>query len=421
MRRRRLALASTAVGVVLTAGLAMVAGDPGVGQTPREAEPGVTQLLWERGFRHPVLIPSPEGLRAFFVRPPAPATDGGASEVPYMHLPGIEWPLYYAEARDAASLPVAAQPALRLPLGYPNMSHERLCMCAFSGRVIVASPKHHTEVFANNDALILDLVRDAALGKWSLDPLSAIPHSLVGAERLYPDAQSRPEISKWFMWYTKPYLDCERLSMAAGGKAGGPQRLYLCGEDHLAETIWCTSSEDAKAWRDPVVVARLKGYPAIAARAGYVLVAYTDTGRFSYQNLWPDDLSGTREFDFWAGSGSLKCRLSMDGGKTWDDERTIAGADQAVSSALTWADNGMLWLVYVKSLTQREATALCIMRSSDAGKTWTEPQQITSGKWVDRDPCIIIHEGHPVVAFSRCRAPQKETSIWLWEGKRGGF
>jgi hypothetical protein len=111
----------------------------------------------------------------------------------------------------------------------------------------------------------------------------------------------------------------------------------------------------------------------------------------------------------------------MDGGKTWDDERTIAGADQAVSSALTWADNGMLWLVYVKSFTQREATALCIMRSSDAGKTWTKPQQITSGKWVDRDPCIIIHEGHPVVAFSRCRAPQKETSIWLWEGKRGGF
>ena len=403
--------------------LVLITGAPRVvcGQTPGEAEPGVIPLLWERGFRHPVLIPSAEGLKAFFVRPPAPATDGGASEVPYMHLPGIEWPLYYAEARDAASLPVAAQPALRLPLGYPNMSHERLCMCAFSGRTIVASPKHHTEVFANNDALILDLVRDAALGKWSLDPLSAIPHSLVGAERLYPDAQSRPEISKWFMWYTKPYLDCERLSMAAGGKAGDPQRLYLCGEDHLAETIWCTSSEDAKAWRDPVVVARAKAWPAIAARADYVFVAYTDAGRFSYQSLWPDDLSGTREFDFWAGSGSLKCRLSMDGGKTWDDERTIAGADQAVSSALTWADNGMLWLVYVKSFTQREATALCIMRSSDAGKTWTEPQQITSGRWVDRDPCIIIHEGHPVVAFSRCRAPRKETSIWLWEGKRGGF
>ena len=116
---------------------------------------------------------------------------------------------------------------------------------------------------------------------------------------------------------------------------------------------------------------------------------------------------------------------SMDGAT----QQEVQDGEAGVSEAYAWsyapaqliAGGGTLWLVFVKSFTQREATALCIMRSSDAGKTWTEPQQITSGRWVDRDPCIIIHEGHPVVAFSRCRAPQKETSIWLWEGKRGGF
>ncbi len=402
--------------------LVLITGAPRVvcGQTPGEAEPGVIQLLWERGFRHPVLIPSPEGLRAFFVKPPTPTADAAASEVPYMRLSGREWPLHYADAKDAASLPVAAQPAIRLPLGNPNMSYERLCMCAFGGRTLVAVPRHYSEVDADNEALIAQITPGESAGEWALDPQAALPQSLVGAAGQSDEVPAR--MAEWFLWDTRTVLDCERLAFAARGGPQGSQRLYLCGEDHLAETIWCTSSEDAKVWQDPVVVARAKAWPAIAARADYAFVAYTDMGRLSYQNLWADDRGPEwSEFRGWTRCGTLKCRLSMDGGKTWDDERTIAGADQAVSSALTWADNGMLWLVYVKSFTQREATALCIMRSSDAGKTWTEPQQITSGKWVDRDPCIIIHECHPVVAFSRCRAPRKETSIWLWEGKRGGF
>lgn len=82
-----------------------------------------------------------------------------------------------------------------------------------------------------------------------------------------------------------------------------------------------------------------------------------------------------------------------------------------ISSRCVWAPDGTIWVVYVKWLGQTTSTALYLTHSVNGGRTWTQPEQITSGEWVDRDPDIAIFEGKVHVAFSRCRRPGNPSSI----------
>lgn len=369
----------------------------------------VRQLVLNAGLRHPMLIQSDHMIDLFCVKIPVKAVSGYASVCAPMSN-GQEWPLYHAGATENVS--VSVQPVVRLPLGNPDMTYERLSMCKFRNQLLVACPRHLSEVLETNDAMVMGLRKNASA--WSMEPVSAIPQAVAGTKRHPVNRRLSPEQARWYLWLPMPQMDCRRLWMAGGSRG---EAVYICGEDHVAETIWCTSSLDTKKWGERVTVARDKAFPSLSALGRNAFMSYTDTGRFSYQNKWPDDLPANSGTSFWPRSGILKCRVSADLGRTWQAEETIPKTDNAISSACTWAADGTLWLVYVKSLEERMSTVLCLLSSSDRGKTWSKPKKITSGQWVDRDPSIIIHQGRPLVAFSRCRAPGKETTIWLWEGK----
>jgi len=93
----------------------------------------------------------------------------------------------------------------------------------------------------------------------------------------------------------------------------------------------------------------------------------------------------------------------------------IRGASHAISSRCVWGADGSLCVVYVKWLGDTMTTALCLVRSLDDGRTWTEPQEITSGEWVDRDVDIALADKELIVAFSRCRRPGTPSSLWIWQ------
>ncbi len=90
--------------------------------------------------------------------------------------------------------------------------------------------------------------------------------------------------------------------------------------------------------------------------------------------------------DFYADKGwdyspsRLAGKVSRDGGKTWGRERVIVDDKQGkvMSASLLRAHNGDILLVYLyQNQMSAKGFAMFLRRSSDEGKTWSEPMQIT--------------------------------------------
>ena len=108
---------------------------------------------------------------------------------------------------------------------------------------------------------------------------------------------------------------------------------------------------------------------------------------------------------------------SSDAGKTWSEPQVVVDDKQIIQSQACVDANGKIWLVYVQSIPnwyERSGVALWLTSSSDGGKTWAVSARVTDGKHLDRDPDIIFHDGKLLVAFSRTTRGAN-TNIWLAE------
>lgn len=409
------------VALAIAAWLLLAGGRPGV--LAADDEWCETQVIRAQDARHPALVDVGGDLVLFWVGDPVVATGRYCPLFPVCGPPPaaqsiqtVQWPLSWVDLTKYQGKIMKSAGSARLALANGGSVYARLAMAGNGRDLIVVHPRHMYDSKAGTEAVVYRVSTNEE-ATWPLaiakalagPPLTALPYSLpsVRASSRAPPPDS--DAAKWFIYHVKEDKDFSRLDVCGDGEGSG---YYLCGEDHVAETIWVTHSHDGETWRDPLALAQGAGFPAIAARGQRVIVTYTDAGEFTYQVIWPDDRPRSDKF-FWPPAGSLKYRLSEDGGKTWGEPKTLIERKEAISSRCVWAPDGTIWVAYVKSLGG--TSALCLASSRDEGRTWTEPQQITTSKRTDRDPEIAIWRGKVVVAFSRCLRPGGWDNIWLWQ------
>jgi hypothetical protein len=126
------------------------------------------------------------------------------------------------------------------------------------------------------------------------------------------------------------------------------------------------SDNGGKTWSLPDTAIDTSGKafdPSIAWAGGTALVA-----------VWADERRGSRTFDIYA-------RRSPDGGVTWEPEQLVSRFPEVLPSdlfarpQLVADQQGGLWVVWVGVKAGRSSVFL--NRSSDGGKTWTEPVALT--------------------------------------------
>jgi hypothetical protein len=407
-RTRVLATATAAVAVSAALGLLRVTESA----TPPQAHFVVQQMTTSSmsQARHPEFAQHNGRLLLFWT--------GQVQDRTQQHWPFFgwtaQWPVYYAALPDATAQQPQPGGPINLQLGNLWPSYGRIGINLQSGQAFVVFPRN---LRGHEDLVVHSIsVQAGPQGRTEVllqtGLLSVLPHDLADTRPARPLEAISPAGREWYLYDTKPLRRLLRFDLCWDAKGDA---FYLCGEDHTSGAIWMTKSADALAWHKLVTVGQHGCFPAIGAHGGWVIVTFADAGEYSYQNRWYDDLPARarREF-FWPARGPLKYRLSSDGGENWGEPQTIEASD-VISSRCVWAPEGTIWVVYVKWLGHTTSTALYLTHSTDGGGTWSEPERITSGEYVDRDPDIAIFEGKAHVAFSRCRRPGNPSSIWLWK------
>jgi hypothetical protein len=118
--------------------------------------------------------------------------------------------------------------------------------------------------------------------------------------------------------------------------------------------------------------------------------------------VWSDERRGQRLFDVYA-------RRSPDGGKTWDPEQLVSRFPRQLPSdlnarpMLVGDGQDRVWSVWVGVRSGR--SALYLTRSTDGGRTWTDPQALTG-------------DSESVFAQSLLRAGKH--MLLLWQDTRTG-
>lgn len=107
------------------------------------------------------------------------------------------------------------------------------------------------------------------------------------------------------------------------------------------------------------------------------------------------------------GRAHIACATSRDGGRTWQDERIIIPAAKddlnIQAPALVALPNGELLLAALRA-HGKGSSSMCLFRSADDGKTWTEAGAIwsrSSGQWLQggASSIVLLSSGRLLLPF----------------------
>jgi hypothetical protein len=154
------------------------------------------------------------------------------------------------------------------------------------------------------------------------------------------------------------------------------------------------SSDGGKTWTQPPTAVEGSGSgfsPRLARGRGQSLVV-----------AWADERRVTRAWDIYA-------RRSPDGGGTWEPEQLLSRYPQTTddeafySPTLTGDGNDRFWAVWLG--IRRGRSSVYLSRSSDGGKTWTDP---------------VALSGESRSAFNPGLARSGEHLLLVWQDARTG-
>src|SRR5262249_8471109 len=117
---------------------------------------------------------------------------------------------------------------------------------------------------------------------------------------------------------------------------------------------------------------------------------------------WADERRGQRTFDIYA-------RRSADGGATWEPEQILSNFPKALMSEyyarphITTDGDKRVWVIWVGRRGGR--SMLYLNRSTDAGRTWSDPQALT---------------GRSESVFGQVLVRSGERFLLVWQDARSG-
>ncbi|MDD3926591.1 MAG: sialidase family protein [bacterium] len=371
--------------------------------------------------RHPVMVKFHDQLYLFWTEGYPTALRDKSLLPAFMTLTGRDdycWLWHWAPFSGNEIAPINAKGKIGLPLLRAGSLWQRPAICADGQGLLSIYPRRFYEVPQTDAAKGRLPVATTELPSGAVylfqPPLTVLPHSLPNTKYLGEKPAPDSLTGQWFTYYVLgPPRDFKRLDLCRDEKT---KTFFLAGENHISGNIWVSYSSDGVTWQEPIVLAQGPAFPAVGACEDKVILTYTEGASSLYQNQWyDDDPPGSRpDYYYWPATGTLKYRLSGDGGKAWSEPKTLVKTKNIISSRIFYGTDGVIRVVYVESLGY-EATRLCLVSSSDGGKTWTEAEPITDGKSVDRDPCITVWKNKVYVAFSRYKGINAPSSIWYWQ------
>jgi hypothetical protein len=293
------------------------------------------------------------------------------------------------------------------------------CLAAVDGQTIACVVEGASFAREAQNAILWLVAVAGARGHLSFEPANrphaALPYSIRGT----PRAPVSGHAADHFLWplagnrgqenYRQPFLCIDHVT----------GRWYMVGvEDHRgsAGELWFTYSDDKGiTWEERRLFAEGSRPSLVKSANGELLLLFTQSGKYGYQGVWPDDAPEPPPQDQydWPGMGPLGLLRSRDGGRTWGDPEVVVASDSVINGRCTVAPDGRLWLVYVEG-PQIGTTALYLTSSADNGKTWATPVQISDGtRYLDREPDIAVWDDQVLVAFARSGLGLAGENVWV--------
>lgn len=278
-----------------------------------------TEVVRATAGRHPTLVEVQRRLILFWADGYPILTSEDYGPLPATLRMGMhKWPLCWAHIANYDGKPVEPQRSALFCTWDAGPVYHRPAICGNSQGLLVVYARHIYDSMSADEAVVqkISISSDQAPGEASAltnPPATVLPHSLPETRVVGKKAPLESLPGKWFIYPARPVRDFKRLDLCCDPHS---HTYYLCGEDHISGTIWMTASPDGTTWRELTTLASDVCFPAICAHADQIIVTFTDAGQFSYQNLWwDDDPPEYRANFFWPARGSLKYRLSSDGGE----------------------------------------------------------------------------------------------------------
>jgi len=219
--------------------------------------------------------------------------------------------------------------------------------------------------------------------------------------------------------------DKTSLVQVCADQSGYARMITLGGDSLLCiyesrGAIKCSVSSDrGRRWQPFSTVAAPE--PGINMAAPDV-ISLKDHSLLAAYNPRPDGHDTTKRF-------SIRTRISYDGGRSWTDERTLYTAsylfdDGCWEPAPMVMPSGKIGLFFSNEgiYTHSAEQNISLLRSSDAGKTWSAEPEIVSFRPQYRDgmPTPIVLQGTGDVLFSiedNYHGQFKPSIIWMDGGR----
>jgi len=252
--------------------------------------------------------------------------------------------------------------------------------------------------------------------------LVAFPFGLSGEEKTPAKVEAAPKLSV-------------KRTLVTGGQGYFPVALRLQdgriavvlrgGGGHLSikgRLDMVFSSDEGKTWTEPIVVVDSPAddrNPSLGqAKDGTLLVGFWRTETYNEEGRYDPKLDKPR---------STWVTRSSDGGKTWSDPSQIDVADIFLGSPfgrmLTLPDGTVLMAIYGYDIRQPDAKEggtrnhSYIYQSKDDGRSWKRISEIGDGKQQLNETSLLRLPDGKLLAAIRSRA----TEVWVSESSDDGL
>jgi hypothetical protein len=186
---------------------------------------------------------------------------------------------------------------------------------------------------------------------------------------------------------------------------GGKRLLMFSG---LAPTRMASSDDDGETWTELKPIGDWGAIVAMASHAqrddGTVVVWCHDDGRFMPKALQP-------------GPGFHVYQVeSKNGGRTWGTPRAIAhqAGHDLCEPGLVKSPDGKTWALLMRENSRQHNGSVIL--STDAGRTWSDPQAMPPALTGDRHTARYDQDGHLVICFrdtTRQSVTQGDWVAWI--------